>query len=172
MANVSYSSCHLFLVIYERGDLPDTYKMDRYTYSSWFSIYKPRATPYVLIMSFSFLQKCTQWMKIEKNIIEYNFELFLWKRIFIFSQQRNRTETSFAILHIWINLFLWYVRGYKRHDGAYFMPLFVYPKLSPAKTNDLSSLSSLLMQFVSIWDSYLETREIMATIKMTHWVDS
>ena len=105
MANVSYSSCHLFLVIYERGDLPDTYKMDRYTYSSWFSIYKPRATPYVLIMSFSFLQKCTQWIKIEKNIIEYNFELsFLIKNVY-FSQQRNRTETSFALLHIWMNLF-------------------------------------------------------------------
>ena len=171
MANVSYSSCHLFLVIYERGDLPDTYKMDRYTYSSWFSIYKPRATPYVLIMSFSFLQKCTQWIKIEKNIIEYNFELFLKKKIIFFTTtEPNRNKFCFTT---YMNKpVLWYVRGYKRHDGAYFMPLFVYPKLSPAKTNDLSSLSSLLMQFVSIWDSYLETREIMATIKMTHWVDS
>ena len=96
-----YSSCHLFLVIYEQGDLPDTYKMNRYTYSSWFSIYKPRTTLVCINYEFFILTKMYQWMKIEKKIIKVQFKLFLTKYFFFL----KRTETGFALLHLWINLF-------------------------------------------------------------------
>ena len=49
-------------------------------------------------MSFSFLQKCTQWIKIEKNIIEYNFELsFLIKNVYFF--HNNGTEPKQVLLY-------------------------------------------------------------------------